>query len=100
MSSAEVAKIKLPMIKNIKNYFAHLSSLPFFVPRRYVREVDHGPSFPKTEKIYHLNIAQRIFVSLDYAVSSVFSSLYSSFMVAVILISVMVYILTTDSSVK
>jgi hypothetical protein len=100
MSSAEVAKIKLPIIKNMKKYFEQLSSLPFFVPAHYCREVDHGQSFPSTEKIYNLNLLQRVFVTFDYAVSSVLASLYSTFMVGIILLSVVVYILTTDNSVK
>ena len=100
MSSDEVAKIKLPIVKNIKSYWTHLSTLPFFVPKRYTRGVDHGPSFPLTEKTYDLTIIQRIFVTFDYAVSSVLASLYSTFMVGIILLSVVVYILTTDSSVK
>lgn len=100
MSSAEVSKIKIPVIKNLKLYLAHLSSLPFFVPRTYVREVDHGPSFPVTKKTYDLSVAQQIFVTFDYPVSSVLASLYSSFMVVIILLSVIVYVLTTDSSVK
>jgi hypothetical protein len=100
MSSAEVGKIKLPIVKNLNKYVKELSTLPLFVPSRYTREVDHGQIFPKTQKIYDLNIIQRVFVTFDYAVSSVVSSLYSTFMVGIILMSVVVYIITTDNSVK
>jgi hypothetical protein len=100
MSSAEVAKIKFPVFKKIKAYFSQLSSLPLFVPVHYSRQVDHGQAFPATQKIYNLNFAQRVFVTFDYAVSCVLASLYSTFMVGVILMSVVVYILSTDSSVK
>lgn len=99
-SADEIHRLKFPIIKQVKKHFAELSSLPWFVPRHYVREVDHGQFFPKTKRTYQLNILQRIFVTFDYGVSCVLASLYSTFMVIVILFSVVVYILTTDPGVK
>ena len=86
---------------------------PFFVPRDYAVDVDHGEdeSMKKVNKTYNLGYFQRIFLTLDdplsrYLVLIVevlsdrcpFSSLavlYQIFMFMVILISCIVYILST-----